>query len=149
MVSIRRYVRALGIALVAIAGSFSDPAEASAETTGARSCCSSRPMTDCRCCVEPEQAAAPMGPMRLTRAHASSLKGKTGPCECRFNTPSAPASKSERPSSERKSGSERIGFAEVLAIHEQPESARPPARILPGASSAKAPLYRLTARLLC
>lgn len=154
MVSICRYIRAFGIALLAIAGSLSAPGLAPAEMTrdgakAGRDCCASRPMTDCGCCVAPEPASAPIGPMRLAPAHATSLERSPRPCECRASVPNAPASKSERPASERRAGSERGGLPGLLVVLNPP--AAPPAapRVLPGSSSAEAPLYRLTARFLC
>lgn len=148
MVSIRRYSRALGIALLALAGSLSALMPAVVASTAGSECCATRPMTDRGCHVASERASTPPTSMRLSRNHAASLACSTSFRECGMDVPNAPASKSERRALERRSSYDRAGLACLLVIPERPTTPPPLRGLLPGASLSEAPLYRLTSRFL-
>lgn len=153
MVSLRRHARTLWIALAAIVGVVSAPGDAQARMAegtakGGADCCVSRPMTDCGCCVAEARPSRPAAPMRLAAPHATSPDAAGRHCECRADTPEAPASKPERMAGERRSSDQRAGLAHLHLIPARPATPVGP-QVPPGDSSAEAPLYLLTLHFRC
>lgn len=159
MASLLRHARLGWIALAAIVGVLSSAGGASAGAMGGGSghggdCCAARPMDDCGCCTAPAPSRAARGgepaavveDRALTRS--ATLRHGTRPCVCRAEDPAAPASKGERPTSERRQSSERTFVCEVLQVVDEQPSPFATRRLLPGSSPPRAPLYLRTLRLL-
>lgn len=143
-----RHTRLALVALAAIIGMLSSAEGVAAcsefaATDRGSNCCDFRPMDACGGC---ETSATPQVEHREQPRSAASGHSAS-PCECRADVPKAPASKSERPSSERRQGTEQVA-AEVRHAAEDTRPS-PSHLVTPGDSPPGCPLYLRTSRLLC
>lgn len=139
------------IALAAIVGMLSVGGTASAcsgkQTSSPRSCCSTRPSSDCGCCVatpadampEPDSLAA--SPGRILEA------APAPPCECRADEPTpTPGRPAQRAAVERiEAGAGEVLPSLVAAARPVPSLAR---RLIANESPPDSPLFLRHSRLL-
>lgn len=157
MKSRRSRMRALLIALGAIAGMLSLADAASACSTKAgrapRACCVNRPSSECGCCGEyqtPPASARRSQVLALVSSPARVLSQAPSPsptCECRADEPVAP---SERPAPRTTTDRSDVQVNGTLAG--VTPTVRPFPALghlgLPNESSSRSPLYLRTSRLL-
>ncbi len=130
------------------------PAKACAEVAAPKACCAAGPAADCRCCGPVETATPLLGVDRPEgmewSASSTTLEAPrtASSCECRAQTPAAPARKSDSRSADESRSDQ--GRAEAVAYLAPTPRVSPPASRLASANASppKSPLYLRTLHLL-
>lgn len=152
MGSSRRQPRLLWIALAATVGMVSLPGVASAcsktPAVVSRSCCASRPASDCGCCKTEASPRAFHAESARPAVIATAFEAPSGGCECRSDDPATPSrpQPAERRTEDR-SGLDRADSPGLLAT--LPWGPIPVARLLTSAATqVRVPLYLRISHLL-
>ncbi|AMV38108.1 hypothetical protein [Planctomyces sp. SH-PL62] len=152
MPTTRRQLRPFLVALLAIAGMVSASACTTKPASASRTCCASRPSSECDCCapgeMRPSSGVASRADAAIVTPAARAIdQAPSASCECRASEPAAPSERPAQRTSPNHSEIQDLGLSVAVApaLKSSPSLAR---LLLPNESPPGSPLYLRTSRLL-